>query len=113
MTLVAFRELTGWQHEMYECRSVDPQHRNEYENVYAESNSEKVGNPVEGERDSGLKPNTIPCDSEQHSGLKVNADSGGKANGSCCPPEWRLSDHFKSGQQLSLQNRPTGVAVQD
>jgi len=24
-----------------------------------------------------------------------------------------LSDHFKSGQQLSLQNRPTGVAVQD
>ena len=36
MTLVAFRELTGWQHEMYECRSVDPQHRNEYENVYAE-----------------------------------------------------------------------------
>ena len=50
MTLVAFRELTGWQHEMYECRSVDPQHRNEYENVYAESNSEKVGNPVEGER---------------------------------------------------------------
>jgi len=60
VTLVAFRELTGWQHEMYECRSVDPQHRNEYENVYAESNSEKVGNPVEGERDSGLKPNTIP-----------------------------------------------------
>ena len=43
VTLVAFRELTGWQHEMYECRSVDPQHRNEYENVYAESNSEKVG----------------------------------------------------------------------
>ncbi|MGB0076504.1 MAG: RHS repeat-associated core domain-containing protein [Candidatus Sulfotelmatobacter sp.] len=24
-----------------------------------------------------------------------------------------LSDHFKSGQQLSLQNRPTGLAVQD
>jgi hypothetical protein len=24
-----------------------------------------------------------------------------------------LSDHFKSGQQLSLQNRPTEVAVQD
>jgi hypothetical protein len=26
---------------------------------------------------------------------------------------YSLSDHFKSGQQLSLQNRPTGVAVQD
>ncbi len=26
---------------------------------------------------------------------------------------WGLSDHFKSGQQLSLQNRPTEVAVQD
>jgi two-component system LytT family response regulator len=25
----------------------------------------------------------------------------------------RLSDHFKSGQRLSLQNRPTGLAVQD
>ena len=24
-----------------------------------------------------------------------------------------LSDHFKSGQRLSLQNRPTGLAVQD
>jgi hypothetical protein len=24
-----------------------------------------------------------------------------------------LSDHFKSGHQLSLQNRPTGLAVQD
>jgi hypothetical protein len=24
-----------------------------------------------------------------------------------------LSDHFKSGQRLSLQNRPTEVAVQD
>ena len=24
-----------------------------------------------------------------------------------------LGDHFKSGQQLSLQNRPTEVAVQD
>jgi hypothetical protein len=24
-----------------------------------------------------------------------------------------VSDHFKSGQQLSLQNRPTGLAVQD
>jgi len=24
-----------------------------------------------------------------------------------------LSDHFKSGQQLSLQNRPTGLAVRD
>jgi hypothetical protein len=24
-----------------------------------------------------------------------------------------LGDHFKSGQQLSLQNRPTGLAVQD
>ena len=24
-----------------------------------------------------------------------------------------LSDHFKSGQELSLQNRPTGLAVQD
>jgi hypothetical protein len=27
------------------------------------------------------------------------------------PPS--LSDHFKSGQRLSLQNRPTEVAVQD
>jgi hypothetical protein len=26
---------------------------------------------------------------------------------------YSLSDHFKSGQQLSLQNRPTGLAVQD
>jgi hypothetical protein len=24
-----------------------------------------------------------------------------------------LGDHFKSGQQLSVQNRPTEVAVQD
>jgi hypothetical protein len=24
-----------------------------------------------------------------------------------------LSDHFKSGQRLSLQNRPTGLAVRD
>jgi hypothetical protein len=24
-----------------------------------------------------------------------------------------LSDHFKSGQRLSVQNRPTEVAVQD
>src|ERR1019366_3174786 len=24
-----------------------------------------------------------------------------------------LGDHFKSGQRLSLQNRPTGLAVQD
>jgi hypothetical protein len=24
-----------------------------------------------------------------------------------------LSDHFKSGQRLSFQNRPTGLAVQD
>jgi hypothetical protein len=27
--------------------------------------------------------------------------------------EDHLSDHFKSGQRLSLQNRPTGLAVQD
>ena len=27
--------------------------------------------------------------------------------------EVRLSDHFKSGQRLSLQNRPTGLAVRD
>jgi len=27
--------------------------------------------------------------------------------------EYRLSDHFKSGQRLSLQNRPTGLAVRD
>ncbi len=27
--------------------------------------------------------------------------------------EMFLSDHFKSGQRLSLQNRPTGLAVQD
>jgi hypothetical protein len=26
---------------------------------------------------------------------------------------YSLSDHFKSGHQLSLQNRPTGLAVQD
>jgi hypothetical protein len=24
-----------------------------------------------------------------------------------------LSDHFKSGQRLSVQNRPTGLAVRD
>src|SRR5271157_830983 len=30
------------------------------------------------------------------------------------PTIWtHLSDHFKSGQRLSLQNRPTGLAVWD
>ena len=29
------------------------------------------------------------------------------------PSRFSLSDHFKSGQRLSLQNRPTGLAVQD
>ncbi len=28
-------------------------------------------------------------------------------------PHVILSDHFKSGQRLSLQNRPTGLAVRD
>ena len=32
---------------------------------------------------------------------------------SCITSSPTLSDHFKSGQQLSLQNRPTGLAVQD
>src|SRR5216683_422380 len=42
VTLVSFKELTGWQHEMYECRTVDPERRNQYVNVYAETNSEKI-----------------------------------------------------------------------
>jgi hypothetical protein len=38
----SFKELAGWQHEMFECMSVDPQMRKQYFNVYAEINSEKV-----------------------------------------------------------------------
>ena len=44
---------------------------------------------------------------EQHPARR--AHRWGKEAGYCVV----LSDHFKSGQQLSLQNRPTGVAVQD
>jgi hypothetical protein len=68
-----------------------------------------VGNPVEGERDSGLKPNTISVvNSEQHSGLKVNADSSGKANSFCRLAEWRSawSGMFPTGE-------PQGAAALD
>ena len=36
--------------------------------------------PGQGERGSGMKPNTIPDDPERDSGIKVNMDSGTKLN---------------------------------
>jgi hypothetical protein len=50
---------------------------------------DRLGKPVEGERDSGLKAST---------------DSGGKANGFCCPPEWRSawSGMFSTDEQQEL-----------
>jgi hypothetical protein len=34
----------------------------------------RLRNPVEGERDSGMIPNGVPCEPEQDSGMIVNAD---------------------------------------
>ena len=63
------------------------------------------------------KVNAIPlrsrtrfrCDSEQHSGLKVNADSGGKANSFCRLAEWRSawSGMFSTDEQQEVQRRWT------
>ena len=63
------------------------------------------------------KVNAIPlwsrtrfrCDSEQHSGLKVNAHSGGKANSFCRLAEWRSawSGMFSTDQQQEVQRRWT------
>jgi hypothetical protein len=53
-----------------------------------------VVNPVEGERDSGLK---------------LNTDSGGKPNSLCLLPEWRSawSGMFSTDEQQDLQRRWT------
>lgn len=48
-----------------------------------------------------LKPRNLPRDETR---LRIVLASNGRIH---------LSDHFKSGQQLSLQNRPTGLAVRD
>ena len=58
-----------------------------------------------------LARNQLP-DSRRHADLVItNRKEGWLASG---PARlYVLGDHFKSGQQLSVQNRPTEVAVQD
>jgi hypothetical protein len=39
---VSFKELSGWQHEMFECQSVDPEFHNRYYNTHSEIYAEKM-----------------------------------------------------------------------
>ena len=47
-----------------------------------------TGNPGQGERDSGMNPNSVPDDPEQDSGMRVNTGSAMKPNSFRPIPEW-------------------------
>ena len=50
---------------------------------------------------------------EELSGWLNSAEQVAQTIAASPRPHANLSDHFKSGQRLSLQNRPTGLAVRD
>jgi hypothetical protein len=69
----------------------------------------KLRNLVEGERDSGLKPNAIiVVDSEQYGGLKGNTVPVGRRTFySCSGSRSAWSEMFSTGEPMAGARMPT------